>query len=106
MEWIERLYFHLQWAIAGFFGALVALPFQNDLKGKRAIATFIMSGTAIGHFLTKPVCVYLSIDPGSVGGIGFLLGSFGGAIIAAVLKAIEAADLWALIRARFGGGEQ
>jgi len=46
------------------------------------------------------------MDQGSVGGIGFLLGSFGGAIIAAVLKAIEAADLWALIRSRLGGGGQ
>ena len=21
MEWLERIYFHLQWAVAGFFGA-------------------------------------------------------------------------------------
>lgn len=106
MEWLQKLYFHLEWAIAGFFGSLVALPFQNDVKGKRAIAAFIMSGCATAHFLTVPVCVYLKIDQGSVGGIGFLLGAFGGAIIAAVLKAIEAADLWALIRSRFGGGAQ
>lgn len=106
MEWIEKLYFHLQWAVAGFFGSLAALPFQSDLKGKRAIAAFMMSGTAIGHFLAKPVCAYLSIESGSAGGIGFLLGAFGGAIIAAVLKTIEAADLWSIIRQRFGGGAE
>ena len=106
MEWLDRIYFHLQWAVAGFFGALVAVPFQSDVKGKRAISAFIMSGCATAHFLTVPVCVYLKIDQGSVGGIGFLLGAFGGAIIAAVLKAIEAADLWALIRSRLGGGGQ
>lgn len=106
MEWWEKLYFSLQWAVAGFFGALVALPFQRDLKGARSVMAFVMSGLVTAQFLAKPVCVYLSIDPESSLGIAFLLGSFGGAIIAAVLKAIEAADLWALIRARFGGGEQ
>ena len=106
MEWLEKLYFSLQWAIAGFFGSLVALPFQRDFKGARSVMAFVMSGVITAQFLAKPVCVYLSIDPESSGGIGFLLGAFGGAIIAAVLKAIEAADLWALIRARFGGGTE
>ena len=106
MEWLERIYFHLQWAVSGFFGALVAVPFQSDLKGKRALSAFMLSGWATAHVLAVPVCVYLKIDQGSVGGIGFLLGAFGGAIIAAVLKAIEAADLWALIRSRLGGGGQ
>ena len=39
-----------------------------------------------------------------VAGIGFLLGTFGGSLLAAINRAIKAADLWALIRQRFGGG--
>jgi len=39
-----------------------------------------------------------------VAGVGFLLGTFGGSLIAAITRAIKAADLWAFIRQRFGGG--
>ena len=39
-----------------------------------------------------------------------MLGMFGGAIIIAILRALEAADLWSLakeiIKSRFGGGSQ
>lgn len=106
MEWFHKLITEFQWAVAGLFGSLVAVPFQRDLKTKQAIITFVLSGVAIAHFMTQPVCYYLSIEQGSVGGIGFLLGAFGGATIAAVMKAIEGADIWALIKARFGGGSQ
>mgnify|MGYP007024639632 CR=1 FL=1 len=40
MEWLERIYFHLQWAVAGFFGALVpgaasllAIPVLGEVPG-------------------------------------------------------------------------
>ena len=36
--------------------------------------------------------------------VGGLLGTFGGSLLAAINRAIKAADLWALIRQRFGGG--
>ncbi|MDW9402588.1 MFS transporter, partial [Pseudomonas soli] len=45
-------------------------------------------------------------DPNTVAGVGFLLGTFGGSLLTAVNRAIKAADLWALIRQRFGGGNQ
>ena len=44
------------------------------------------------------------IEPRSVAGVGFLLGTFGGSLIAAITRAIKAADLWAFIRSKFGGG--
>ena len=51
------------------------------------------------------VSAYLNVtEPKIVAGIGFLLGTFGGSLLAAINRAIKAADLWALIRQRFGGG--
>lgn len=110
MDWFEKLLHQLQWAIPGLVGAAVAafaVPSQRqDLNGKRDILLFLLSGGAIAHYMTVPVCFYFHMDQNSVGGIGFLLGAFGGAIFTAIMKAIKAADLWALIRSRFGGGAQ
>jgi len=51
------------------------------------------------------VSTYLGVtEPKIVAGIGFLLGAFGGSLLAAINRAIKSADLWALIRQRFGGG--
>lgn len=104
MELLGRLWEGFQWAIAGLFGALIAVPFQRDLKTARGIVVFVFTGSACAHYLTGLVGDYFSINPSSAGGIGFLLGAFGGSLIAAVMKAIETADLWGLIRSRFGGG--
>jgi hypothetical protein len=50
------------------------------------------------------VSAYFGItEPRSVAGVGFLLGTFGGSLIAAVMRAIKAADLWSVIRSKFGG---
>ena len=103
MEWIEKFLHSFQWAVAGLFGALVAAPFQRDLKGRKATVTFVLSGVIIAHFMTAPVCNYLAIDESSIGGVGFLLGAFGGAMMAAVMKALDSADIWQVIKARFGG---
>lgn len=110
MDWFDKLLHQLQWAIPGLVGAAVAtfaVPSQRqELSGKRDILLFLLSGGAIAHYMTVPVCVYFHLDPGSVGGIGFLLGAFGGAVFTAIMKAIKAADLWALLKSRFGGGAQ
>lgn len=110
MDWFDRLLHHLQWAIPGLVGAAVAafaVPSQRqELTGKLDIALFLLSGGAIAHYMTVPVSIYFQLDPSSVGGIGFLLGAFGGAIFTAIMRAIKAADLWALLKSRFGGGSQ
>ncbi|MFJ5505776.1 MFS transporter [Pectobacterium carotovorum] len=106
MEWLPRLWEQFQWAVAGLIGALISVPFQSDLRTARGIAIFVFTGSACAHYLTGIVGDYFNINPSSAGGIGFLLGAFGGSLIAAVIKAIEAADLWGLVRSRFGGGTQ
>lgn len=114
MVWLEKLFTWLEWAIPGFFGAVfiyVVVPSQRqELKGKRDVLLFLCSGGLISHFLTMFVCNRLHIEEGSVGGIGFLLGAFGGATCTAIMRGIKAADLWevarSIIKAKFGGGSQ
>lgn len=106
MEYLQRLLDKLDWAIAGLLGSVAAAWWhREDLINRKAWAVFIFSGAVCAHYLTGLVSAYFGIDePRSVAGVGFLLGTFGGSLIAAITRAIKAADLWALIRQRFGGG--
>ncbi|WP_322009245.1 hypothetical protein [Paraburkholderia sp. J12] len=106
LEFINKHFPAAEWAIAAMFGAVVALPFHDELKTKRGFAMFVFTGVVCGYFLTVPIMRYFHLNPDSAGGVGFLMGAFGGSMISAVLRAIRTADLWALIRARFGGGAQ
>lgn len=106
MEFFHRLVDWLSWACAGLLGALAASWWhREDLIDRRALAVFVFSGAVCAHYLTGLVSSYFGVvEPRSVAGVGFLLGTFGGSLIAAVTRAIKAADLWAVIRQRFGGG--
>lgn len=103
MELLQKWFAHLELMFAGLVGAIIALPFQRDLKTRSSKVVFILSGAACAHYLT-PLAVYqLEIDAASAGSVGFLLGAFGGSLIAAVMRAINHSDLWSLVRGRFGG---
>lgn len=109
MHWLQVQEFitSLKWAIAGLFGAMIVSRFHKDeLKSKTDYFVFVASGAAIAHFLTGAVTSYLAFASDSAGAVGFLLGAFGGSLMQAVVRAIKGADLWALIKARFGGGAQ
>lgn len=105
LEFIHKHFPGAEWAIAALFGALVAMPFHDELKTKRGFTIFVFTGMACGYFLTGMAMRYFHIPPDSAGGVGFLLGAFGGSMISAVLRAINEADLWSLMKARFGGRE-
>lgn len=105
---MDNLFKHLEdfkWAFAGLIGALVAVRFQNDLKTKGSIVIFVLSGSAYAHYLTGLVDDYFNIAPSSAGGIGFLLGAFGGSLTAAIIRAISSSDLVELLRKKIGGSE-
>jgi hypothetical protein len=106
MEFFHRLLDKLDWAIAGLIGAVVASWWhREDLTDRKAWFIFLCTGAACAHYLTGMVSAYFGIiEPRSVAGVGFLLGTFGGSLIAAITRAIKAADLWAFIRSKFGGG--
>lgn len=92
--------------LAGLVGALISSWWhKDDLTDKKAWLIFVSSGFCSTLYLTGMVSSYFGItDPNNVAGVGFLLGTFGGSLMAAINRAIKAADLWALIRSRFGGG--
>ncbi|MGY3172412.1 paired small multidrug resistance pump [Pseudomonas sp. TE12234] len=106
MEFIHRLLDKTEWIVAGFIGAIVASWWhKDDLTDWKAWVVFLITGLACAMYLTGIVSTYLSItDPSNVTGVGFLLGAFGGSLMTAVNRAIKAADLWALVRSKFGGG--
>jgi paired small multidrug resistance pump len=106
MEFLHRLLDKLDWAFAGLVGAIVASWWhKDDLTSKQAWAIFLITGVSCALYLTGIVSGYFGItEPSNVAGVGFLLGTFGGSLMAAINRAIKAADLWALIRSKFGGG--
>jgi len=108
MEYLHRLLDRLDLLIAGLFGVIVASWWhKDDLTDWRAWMIFLITGVACALYLTGMVSSYLGVtEPNTVAGVGFLLGTFGGSLLAAINRAIKAADLWALIRQRFGGGNQ
>jgi hypothetical protein len=106
MEFFHRTLDKAEWIIAGLIGAIVASWWhKDDLTDWKAWVVFLITGVACAMYLTGIVSTYFGIvDPSNVVGVGFLLGSFGGSLMTAVNRAIKAADLWALIRSKFGGG--
>lgn len=103
MEYIEKWLQTFDMVIAGIAGAFVALPFQRNIKGMVPGLTFIVSGGIIAHFTTTLVYEYLSLQAGTAGGVGFLMGAFGGSLIAAVTRSIQNTDFVALIKDKIGG---
>lgn len=106
MDFLHRLADKTELLIAGLIGAIVASWWhKEDLTSWRSWIIFLITGVACAQYLTGIVSTYLSItEPNNVSGVGFLLGTFGGSLMAAINRAIKAADLWALIRSKFGGG--
>lgn len=106
MDFFHRLLDKSGYALAGLFGALIATRWhKDDLTDRKAWLLFLFTGMACAHYLTNMVSNYFGItDPQSVAGVAFLLGTFCGSLIAAIMRAIKSADLWSLIRGRFGGG--
>lgn len=105
MEFLHKLLADFEFALAGLFGAFISAPFNSDIKTGRDRIMFVLTGAACAYYLTGLVSARFDILPASAGGVGFLLGAFGGSLLAAVLRAIRAADLWQLVRQRFGKPE-
>lgn len=102
-QYLQELADALKWAFAGLIGAMIVSRFHKDeLTSKTDYFVFVASGATIAHFLTGAVADWLGMA-NSTGAIGFLLGAFGGSLMQAVVRSIKSADLWALVKNRFGG---
>ncbi|WXF86372.1 MFS transporter [Pseudomonas syringae pv. atrofaciens] len=98
-----------EWLVAGLVGAIISGWWHKaGLLDWRAWLVFLVTGVACAVFLTGIASDYLGVaDPRNTTGVGFLLGSFGGALIRAVNRALWAADIWKfllkLIKGKLGG---
>ena len=90
---------------AALVGALVGVFAQKDMVTWKQRLVFICSGLAIGYYVTPLVLDLYSIKPELTGAVGFLLGAFGGGIMAAIHKAIGNMDLFQLVKDRINGGD-
>lgn len=90
---------------AAFIGAMVGVFAQKDIATRKQMIVFVCSGVAIGYYITPLVLDLYFIKPELTGAVGFLLGAFGGGIMAAVYKAIGNLDLLELLKNRIGGGD-
>ncbi len=108
MDFLRHLIDRAELLAAGGLGAFVGgLLHRDDMANWRAWAIFLITGVACALYLTSIVSGFLGVaEPDKVAGVGFLLGAFGGSIMTAISRAIKTADIWALIRSRFGGGSQ
>lgn len=71
-----------QFFIAGLLGATVVTRYHKErLKNVWDYAVFILSGAITAHYLTQVVIHLFKLEPIHAGGVGFLLGAFGGMII-------------------------
>lgn len=105
MNIFERFLDNIGWAIAGLMGALVAVPFHDD-KSIKGRLWFICSGIACSYFTTGFWSWKYEIPEGLTGAIGFVIGAFGGSLVATIIRKIQTADIASLIEAiksKFGG---
>lgn len=104
-ELINHAKEYLFGSFVGLIGAFVALPYH---KAETPTLTdkiwFLFTGTACAVFFTDIVSDVFSLKASYAGGVGFLLGACGGSLLAAIIRGIKGADLWAVIKARLGLG--
>jgi len=104
LDWLLEQLETWKWAIAGCLGALVSGWFQKQvLITWKDWAMFLLSGAIIAHFLTGLIASYFEVTSENATGLAFLVGAFGGFAIQAISKYILSGELWAFVRARFGG---
>lgn len=104
LEKLQGLFSLFGVEVAGLWGAVISALVHPDRKTRRDFAVFVLAGWACAYNLTTLAVGWLTLKPENANGIAFLLGAFGGSLILAGIKAIQAADLWGLVKARFGGG--
>lgn len=105
MSQLEKIFEDLGLGVAALVGALVGVFAQKEMSTWRQRAVFVVSGVAIGYYITPLVLDLYSIKTELTGAVGFLLGAFGGGIMAALYKAIGNLDLLEYIKSRLGGGD-
>jgi Na+/citrate or Na+/malate symporter len=100
-DWLVTV---LQFGMVGALGALVAFILHRaDKKDASMLLQFIVVGCLIAQFLTSFIARKLGLAVEDFIAFGFLLGSIGGALHIAIMKAISDMDLWAFAKTEVWG---
>lgn len=86
--------------VAGFLGGVLSMSFVDGMS-KRQRVVAVLSGSIMAHYLS-PLIASLFSSGDYKETIGFLIGLFGMSAAAAIFRAIQSSDLWALFQQRFG----
>lgn len=103
---MEKFTEELSLLLGVLVGAVVGVLFQKEIVTWGQRISYAVIGIACGYYLTGPAMAYFGISAEFTGAAGFIVGAFGGSILAAVFKALGNLDLLALVKNRIGGGGQ
>jgi hypothetical protein len=111
-DFLQRLISGADWLLTGLVSAMLAsILHKDDIPDKLSWGVFVVTGGMCSLYFTGPIAQFFKMtDPSWIACIGFLLGAFGGSLLAAVTRALKSADVWGLIvdliKSKFGGGSQ
>lgn len=111
-DFLQRLISGADWLLTGLVSAMLAsILHKDDIPDKLSWGVFVATGGMCALYFTGPIAQFFKMtDPAWIACIGFLLGAFGGSLLAAVTRALKSADVWGLIvdliKSKFGGGSQ
>lgn len=97
MEHLKELWFI---AIGGF-GAFLSLVLGDKPTDRKQGWWMLVAGTGIAYFSTPLVMLYLHINDQFIGGVIFLTGIFGRAVVQAIMNSIPD-----LIKTRLKGEQE
>lgn len=106
MWMLEKLESGLDLLLAGIAGAFVGLWMYTEIKTAKQKIYFTMCGGLSSFYAAPYLAEYFHITgDGARTFFGFAIGIFGAAMLQAVKRAIDATDLWEVIKARFNIGK-
>lgn len=112
MDWtaihsfFQNLFERFKPDIVGVIGTIIAAWYgRSEIAGKMDFFVYVISGIANVHLFTAPAMHYLSISQNQAPTVGFVIGLFGGSVCAMIRRGLSNADLWSLIKSKFGGGQ-
>lgn len=90
----------VEWLLAptaGLFGGISALRYHQDVRTAWEISLFLFTSICCATFLTGLIAQFQVLSQSAAGGVGYLLGVFGGSCISALLRWVQSVDITDLI---------